>query len=501
MNPRPPDRELRRLVDRLRDGPPLRKPEMARLEELLEKDEALIYYQQVIGQEAILPVLLAEMAPAGPGPARPRRRIPLLRMPVIVATAACLAFMSGYLLFRLGWSMGQQESIRQAGPGVREIPPLPARITGLVGVEWAENSARNLLAEGAVANQIAIQTGLVEVSYGSGVRLTIQGPADFTVSDPGSGRLRTGKVYATVPKGAEGFRIDYDQGAIVDLGTEFAIEALANGTTEVGVFDGEIEMLVPGRPPLSIFENQAMKHSPGSIEPVPVPLDRAKFIAEMPSRDFKWEIRSDGPQVFEVDVTHLVWRPSEYRAIFKWMTGRDDIRIHDVRLCLDGRTVTADDHPGVTGDLLSVRDNIYALQLNAGEFSRGRWTIRATIQAQDRTGQSIHSHGQVHSEGILQFEEGFISQASEEDFIGRWTYRFGGSRFVREFHRDGTVTLERNGEPLPTSFIDSRWTLEDGVLHVSIPQRATSESHVLRDQDTLIFVNNPYENARRVGSR
>jgi hypothetical protein len=79
MSSRPPHPKLRILVDRLHDGPPLSKTEVAQLEELLEDDEALAYYLEVSHQEALLASVIPRHRPALPAGQR------LTRFPRFVA--------------------------------------------------------------------------------------------------------------------------------------------------------------------------------------------------------------------------------------------------------------------------------------------------------------------------------------------------------------------------------------------------------------------------------
>lgn len=377
-------------------------------------------------------------------------------------------------------------------------PKIPAKITGLVGVEWNDGAAPDLLGDASASDRVLIKTGLVELTYASGVRLTLEGPADFHVSDATSGRLTAGKIYATVPKGAEGFHVDYAQGRVVDLGTEFAMEVRADGSTELGVFEGEVELHRPGTLPISLFKNQALVHHSETEQPLrAIPLDRKKFIRDLPTRDFRWEVSSPSPQQIVIDVSHLVWKPSEYRAIFKWVEGRDMVTIRDVRLCLDGKPVSSDKHTGFTGTVIRVSENIYTLSVPPTAFRRGKWTIHATLEPLPRPAGSAEFKMPIRSQGILQFEEGLVSRAQAEDFIGPWSYRFLGDHFIRNFHPDGTVSLEKNGKPYALAFAGSRWTVENGELRVVVPRLGITESHILRDDHTLIFVSQPYENAVR----
>ena len=62
-----------------------------------------------------------------------------------------------------------------------------------------------------------------------------------------------------------------------------------------------------------------------------------------------WSIHGPDPVQLELDVSHLVFKSAEYRAIFKWRVGKDAVEIRDVELRHDGRLVAADPRRGQTG--------------------------------------------------------------------------------------------------------------------------------------------------------
>ncbi len=486
MKTAPPNKELRHLTDKWLDCGELTRTEMAQLEELLENDANLAYYLDATQQEALLPIVLAEPCQAMP----PKLRIFRMPNPLLMAAAACVMFFLG------GMVSHRLPSLFDFG-APQHPAPAAARITGMMGVQWSDGNHPNLIHSAGASERISIRTGLVEITYSSGVRVTLEGPADFDITDPESGRLTHGKLVAAVPKGAEGFRVDYHDGSVVDLGTEFAMDVKPDGPTELGVFDGEIELRRDGLKPVSLYENHAVIHDKSEAgEPLQaIPLDREKYVRRLPSREFAWEIDSNSPRELEFDVTHLLWKPSEYRAVFKWINGHDGVVISDVELRLDGRRVAADHHTGQTSVLELVKANLFRLNVDPNAYRAGRWTIHAVIS------QLPHSpdfDGTVHSSGILQFEEGLVSSATAEDFIGKWSYRYLGEHFIREFHADGRVTLKREGQIDPIAFENSRWSVNDGILSVYIPRLKAVEDHVLRDRDTLIFMGRPFENAARV---
>lgn len=490
MNAVPPNPELRRFVDRLLNGEALTKPESARLEELLAEDPALVYYIEAMQQDSLLPHALREV----PVPASRPERASLWRKPAVriaaVAAAIALAFLAGRRM---------DSSSRQAAANAVPPPETPARLTGLVGVEWEAGVEPGSPTPDGAARRFAIRTGLAELTYGNGVRVTLEGPSDFLVTGLNSARLEHGRVVAAVPKGAEGFHIDYPRGKVVDLGTEFGLETTRSGKTELGVFDGKVELHRPDREILSLTENQAvLLDEPGAGEVEGVPLDREKFVRRIPTRDFRWELTGSKPVDMEFDVSHLVWKAANYRALFKWMKGPDGVEIRNATLCLDGKPVSRNSAVGMSANSITTHDNLLELPVAPNQFHRGRWTLRVNLRVLPLASNRNLAAKPIQCLGIMQFEEGLVGNAGAEDFIGDWAYDYAGSRHVRTFHPNGSVSMTINGQPSRGPMSQSRWTVSDGILHVRIPGVPAPEDHVLRDPDTLIFVKNPYDNAKRV---
>jgi hypothetical protein len=471
-----PNPELRRFVDRLLDGGTLGHVEMERLEGLLGTPEGLDYYLATTSNEAMLPEALAHIRRDAKRTAPPRWKSVLSWTGI--AAAACLMFVAGWGFHTL--------HDRPTPIVSTTISEKPARITGMVGVEW-DTTAPDLLSTQAATRRLAIRSGLVELTYDSGVRVTLEGPADFTVKDAGAGQLTHGKLAATVPKGAEGFRVDYATGSVVDLGTEFVMDAKTDGSTELGVFVGKVELHLPGDAPRPILANQALIHQESADERLQaIPLDREKFIRQLPSRDFRWEITSPGKREVSFDVSHLIWKGSDYRAVVKSIKGTAPVQVSHLRLALDGQTVAEDSHEGIIGRRTGITaNNLFRLNLPQSAFRDGRWTLHATLTP---------TAGKNPSElGIVQLEEGMVTSATADDFIGRWTFHKLGIKMVREFHADGRITHEENDKLAKGVFLGSRWTLEDGILRARVTGTKRVEEFILRDRKTLIFVSETYD--------
>jgi hypothetical protein len=93
-----------------------------------------------------------------------------------------------------------------------------------------------------------IERGSASLRLSPHVSAHIQGPAAVELLDPsGNLRMLEGKARFVVGSGGEGFEVHAPGGLIRDLGTAFSVEVFADGTTDVQVDQGAIEVLPEGK--------------------------------------------------------------------------------------------------------------------------------------------------------------------------------------------------------------------------------------------------------------
>jgi hypothetical protein len=475
------DGELRRLVDGMLDGS-LSRTEVARLEERMEADpRAMDYYLSLAGQDSLLTELCAPSEGDIPLEEPPRAkagRRPLFRF--AAAAALIAAVLATVLVVR-----DPEHTVSQGVNAGAE-----ARLSNEIGAAW--KSKRILPGEQLPSGKVlAIASGLVEVTHRSGTRLLIEGPASYEVTGPNAGRLMHGKLVAEVPPGAEGYVVEYADGRVVDLGTEFAISAPeGGGPAEVGVFRGEVRVQQENETRdegAALYTGHAVRTSAESSSGLrSIPFDQDSFIRQIPSHEFPWFFHGQ-EKAMEWDVSQLIWSAGNYLAVMKWMNGPQALMLSKVELLLDGHVVTTDEHPCSVGHLTSTVGNIYRLKVEAGAWKRGRWTLRAWPLQAPEGGQS---------EGILMFEDGALLDSEPGDFSGPWDYVHDGNRYRRLFNPDGSCSLWINDTP-SDYFKDATWELQGGILRVKFPASSVAEEHLLRDGNSLLFINQPYRNARR----
>src|SRR4051794_13232416 len=131
------------------------------------------------------------------------------------------------------WPRGRRET----PPALVPAPPLAsamardglAMVTRLDAARWEPESEPSPT-EGDVlgARRLRLRQGRAVLAFLSGVTLTIEGPADLDLVSIDRVFCRRGRLRARVPEGAEGFIVASPDSAVVDLGTEFAVNVEAD---------------------------------------------------------------------------------------------------------------------------------------------------------------------------------------------------------------------------------------------------------------------------------
>jgi hypothetical protein len=156
------------------------------------------------------------------------------------------------------------------------IPPTVAPVAGcavviqLDQVEWVRGEGQEP-AEGDTLppGRLIFWSGRMTLGLLSGVTLTAEGPADLELLAIDRVHCRRGRLRTRVPDGAEGFVVSAPSAAVVDLGTEFALNVAEDGKARLMVFEGAAEAAVfnTAGSPLriqQIREDQAFEIDPRS---------------------------------------------------------------------------------------------------------------------------------------------------------------------------------------------------------------------------------------------
>lgn len=259
-----PDADV--LIQRYLEGC-LTEDEAARLHDLLQKQPELA--DQLLGQleldamlRATRPMPALEPLPR-PAPSA-ARRFSSGALAAVAALAACVTFAAAWL-----WS----EAAKPAGLEKEPTTASVAVLTQGVHLEW----------EGAgiepgtplTPGWLRLHAGIAVIEFYEGARVLVEGPAELEIVSSGEATCRRGRLSAQVPPQAQGFRINTPEGAVVDLGTEFALE-VGDEAAQVHVFKGEVELHPLSQAMRPLKEGQAMAFG-GGEEPALLAANPADF--------------------------------------------------------------------------------------------------------------------------------------------------------------------------------------------------------------------------------
>ena len=148
-------------------------------------------------------------------------------------------------------------------------PDFVARLSNWRNDKWLEGTRPPLDDPRLkIGRRLKIESGLIEVTYLTGARVVIEGPAEFEVKGEKQCRLEFGSLVAKAfEKRSKGFIVDTPTGLVEDVSTEFGVEVGRRGDLNVHVFDGEVtlkERMADGSlgPPLTITHGHFASASP-----------------------------------------------------------------------------------------------------------------------------------------------------------------------------------------------------------------------------------------------
>lgn len=162
-----------------------------------------------------------------------------------------------------------------------------ARVTGLIDPRFPSGELELKFGdELAPGQQVKMSRGLMQLTFDSGAKIVVEGPAEFVATTPTEATLTQGRIAAAVPHFARGYTILTPTSEVVDLGTEFGVAVNDAGNSEVHVFNGEVvaRPRCEGAPKgelIHALEDQAVHFDDKSKDPQRITMDRKKFIRRL----------------------------------------------------------------------------------------------------------------------------------------------------------------------------------------------------------------------------
>ena len=163
-----------------------------------------------------------------------------LRWSAFATTAAVAA-----AVFLGAWVIWRNDNVPlPQGPvaAAPEPPRVVARLGTSFDAKWL--GPKKLVSGQDVVEgvQLSLLSGVVQLDMSGGAAVVVEGPSALTLTGPDALNLQQGKAAVRVAEGGKSFVVDTPAMHVIDLGTEFGVEATASGDEQVMVFDGSVAL-------------------------------------------------------------------------------------------------------------------------------------------------------------------------------------------------------------------------------------------------------------------
>lgn len=251
------------------------------------RDAQLIHESQAhLGDDKIAEIrfrgMIDELAGLG------QRRVRFWSKPAIgIAVAASLALVAALWMVILGGGLQPKENVGYAS----EVEPAVAVLTDVLDVVWSDKNPNFQKGAQLTAGRLHLEKGLAKIRTEAGIVITLEGPAEFELVSSKFAHLHAGRLTARVSQRGRGFIVETEALNLADLGTSFGVN-VANGATEVAVFDGEVEVDKPSRSGATSARQILKRGKSVSANVKSTAITETAFVAAVKQFQRAWEMTS-----------------------------------------------------------------------------------------------------------------------------------------------------------------------------------------------------------------
>lgn len=157
-----------------------------------------------------------------------------------------------------------------------------------INVEWGGSMPAPQIGNRLWTNDkmVDLKRGIIKLQYDDGVDVLIEGPASFEIERSGI-FLEYGRLYGRVSEKGLGFRVETPTSQFIDQGTEFGIQAVMDGTSELHVIKGKVQFFAGSKGYFKtsemIDENHAVQYDVRNNRVNKVAIQKTAFVRDINS--------------------------------------------------------------------------------------------------------------------------------------------------------------------------------------------------------------------------
>ncbi|MGE4285484.1 MAG: NPCBM/NEW2 domain-containing protein [Phycisphaerae bacterium] len=158
-----------------------------------------------------------------------------------------------------------------------------ATVIDQIDARWAQSD--KVIANGfrlsTNSEPLKLEKGIITFRYDEGVDVVIEAPALFKI-DQSRVILDYGRLFSAVSNAGLGFTVKTPTSQFVDLGTEFGVQADINGSSELHVIKGKVQLFAGAqgntRSSVLVTENNAVRYDAESKQTKDIPVKKKTFV-------------------------------------------------------------------------------------------------------------------------------------------------------------------------------------------------------------------------------
>lgn len=163
-----------------------------------------------------------------------------------------------------------------------------ATLVDQINVQWTHSSTNIETGSRLWTNKAPLQLnkGIVKIQYDNGVDVLIEGPAVFAIERTGL-HLEYGRLYNQVSEAGLGFTVTTPTSQFIDMGTEFGVQADVNGSSELHVLKGKVQLFAgsngKNKAGKMVTENKAARYDVNRNQIKAIPVEKRTFVRNINS--------------------------------------------------------------------------------------------------------------------------------------------------------------------------------------------------------------------------
>lgn len=223
----------------------------------------------------------------------------------LVGWPATLALAVSLLMALLMWprTPSDQQTLEATASATESRDVFVATLREATDAVWNNTSQAVNVGSRIRTGSLRLDKGEAEIVFDSGARLLLAGPAELRLESPLAVQVQHGMVTAHMPPTAVGFELRTPTSRLVDQGTEFGVVVEGNGSTQVHVFRGQVDLHYqaaagkqkrPAR--IALFDRQARQIDSlgGAGEEIEFSLAKFGSMARRVAEPIEWKVAAGG---------------------------------------------------------------------------------------------------------------------------------------------------------------------------------------------------------------